>query len=194
MEKRKIKRIKNKIYELEGLVELMQLRDDKTDEILPLVKSRILELNAMLDLDVAAPATTLQQPLEQEEPRELPNPQELEDPEELEDESDLSDQSDESDESDESDLSGKSDPSYQSDQPEPPLKGRPRPALCLNDRFRFSKALFAGSDSQLNDVLDRIASLPDFETAEDYIYGQLGFEPDDEDVADFMEIIKSYFD
>ena len=69
-----------------------------------------------------------------------------------------------------------------------------RPVFCLNDRFRFRRALFGGSDAEFNRVLDRVVSMSGMEEAEDYIYGTLGLDPDSDDTADFMETIRTYFE
>ena len=69
-----------------------------------------------------------------------------------------------------------------------------RPVFCLNDRFRFRRALFGGSDAEFNAVLDRVASMSGMEEVEDYIYGTLGLEPDSDDTADFMETVRTYFE
>lgn len=71
-------------------------------------------------------------------------------------------------------------------------KGR-RPAFCLNDRFRFRRTLFGGSDMQFNAAMDKVAAMGDYDEAEAYFVWELGMDLDDPDVTDFMEIIKNYF-
>lgn len=160
-----IKEILNKIYEAEGLLELMRLRQEKAPELYPMIVERLAEVNRMVGaMNVEASANVS--------------------PEIEHTSSAVDDPIDEI----EYDLDEGLEESGLIEEP------KKRPALCLNDRFRFRRALFGGNDSELNAVLDHIAMLGDFDEAENYLYGVLGFEPDDEDVADFMEIIKSYFE
>ena len=72
--------------------------------------------------------------------------------------------------------------------------GRPRPALCLNDRYRFTRALFGNSRKALDDALDRASRMESYEEAEEYFYGSLAFDPEDSDVSDFMAIIREYLE
>ncbi len=46
---REINEIKNKVYEFEGLLELLALREDKAGELMPLLSSRIAEINAAFE-------------------------------------------------------------------------------------------------------------------------------------------------
>lgn len=46
---REINEIKNKVYEFEGLLELLALREDKAGELMPLLSSRIVEINAAFE-------------------------------------------------------------------------------------------------------------------------------------------------
>lgn len=203
-----IKEILNKIYEAEGLLELMRLRQEKSLEIYPMIVERLAEVNRLVG------AMKVDKPVQ--ETREETTVIETPDSEDAPDENFEYDLDDEPKPDDESRFDYQ--PEYQPEpeteqefktepvEPESVVRSEPtvnlnaneqpkkRPALCLNDRFRFRRALFGGSDSELNAVLDRIATLRDFEDAENYLYGELGFEPDDEVVADLMEIVKSYFE
>lgn len=69
-----------------------------------------------------------------------------------------------------------------------------KPAFCLNDRFRFRRAIFGGSDSEFDKAMDDVAAMGDYEEAEVYFFGYRGLDADDADVADFMQIIKAYFE
>lgn len=226
MNRSKIKQIKNKLYEAEGLVELLQLREDRENDLLPLLSQRIAELTAMIGAEIDELKLHQQSEEQPEEESALPDASEVTDSSEITNSSEFADSLEEdtaftdggeesnvesqeeitapSDFSSNSDSSQSSDSSnssetvsasenHASSETTPLTKTKQRPALCLNDRFRFRRALFGGNDDEFNAVIDRIATLADFEEAEDYIYGELGFEPDDDDVADFMEIIKSYF-
>ena len=78
--------------------------------------------------------------------------------------------------------------------PGPAAPGRPRPALCINDRYRFTRALFGNSRKALDDALDRASRMESYEEAEEYFYGSLAFDPEDSDVSDFMAIIREYLE
>lgn len=78
--------------------------------------------------------------------------------------------------------------------PVPAAAGRPRPALCLNDLYRFTRALFGNSRKALDDALDRASRMESYEEAEEYFYGSLAFDPEDSDVSDFMAIIREYLE
>lgn len=201
-----IKRIKDSVYELEGLLELADRRPGKLDALLPLIEARVESITEMFgelktggnesgkkeaseavtvaasesvtetvvaaDTEVAVDSTAAVDLVPEEAPED--------DAEEL----------------------------YVIDDAEPAESPAPveskgtsaasadskRPVFCLNDRFRFRRALFGGSDAEFNRVLDRVASMSGMEEAEDYIYGTLGLDPDSDDTADFMETIRTYFE
>ena len=67
-------------------------------------------------------------------------------------------------------------------------------ALCLNDRYRVTRALFGNSRKALDDALDRASRMESYEEAEEYFYGSLAFDPEDSDVSDFMAIIREYLE
>lgn len=68
-----------------------------------------------------------------------------------------------------------------------------RKALPLNDRYRFRRELFANSELDMNDALSMVDSMKSYDEATDYFYNELGWNPDDENVADFMNIVKKHF-
>ena len=68
-----------------------------------------------------------------------------------------------------------------------------RHAFSINDRFRFRRELFSNSDAEMNDALDMVESMHSLEEAEDYFYGDLGWDKEVEEVADFMEIVRRHF-
>ncbi|MDE7402557.1 MAG: hypothetical protein K2M87_03995, partial [Muribaculaceae bacterium] len=67
------------------------------------------------------------------------------------------------------------------------------PVFCLNDKFRFKRAIFSGSDIDFNAAMQHVATLDDYESAEQYFFGEKGLDPDNEDVMDFMDVLKTYF-
>lgn len=168
MDKNTINEIKNRIYEAEGLLELLHLRPEKEPELAPLILRRIDEARALFgagEVEKATLAENPEEPVESEnigEPEEPVNPVEPEEPV----------------------------------NPEPgpePESPRQAPAFCLNDRYRFRRAIFGGSDAEFNATMDRVATLDGFDEAEDFFYGDMGLDAEDPEVAEFMEIIRNYF-
>lgn len=154
MDKSIFNEIRNSLYEAEGLLELLSVRDDKEAELVPMIEAKLsLVMKLLPELTDKA----------------VPEPTRPEVAESIEPEPDAPDISDD-------------------------VAPRAVPVLCLNDRFKFRRALFGGSEEELNGVLSRIAGMQSYEEAEEYIYGVLGFEPEDEAVADFLEIIKTYLE
>ncbi|MBD5205092.1 MAG: hypothetical protein HDS84_01765 [Bacteroidales bacterium] len=67
------------------------------------------------------------------------------------------------------------------------------PVFCLNDRYRFRRTIFGGSDAEFAATMNTVARFADFKEAEEFFYTDMGLDKNDEDVKDFMEIIKNYF-
>lgn len=65
--------------------------------------------------------------------------------------------------------------------------------FSLNDRFRFRKELFENSDIDFNNTLALVASMNDYEEAEDFFINEEGFDRFNPTVIEFLEIIKNYF-
>ena len=68
-----------------------------------------------------------------------------------------------------------------------------RKALSLNDRFRFKRELFAGSEVELNQALDLVNAMQSFDEAQEYFIQDLGWDQDNEDVAEFMGLVRRHF-
>ncbi|MDO4511427.1 MAG: hypothetical protein Q4B68_06400 [Bacteroidales bacterium] len=68
-----------------------------------------------------------------------------------------------------------------------------RSAFSLNDSIRFRRELFGNSQAEYNDALDMVQSMHSFDEAEDYFYDDLGWDPTNEEVRDFMEVVKRHF-
>lgn len=66
-------------------------------------------------------------------------------------------------------------------------------ALSLNDRFRFKRELFAGSEVELNQALDLVNAMQSFDEAQEYFIDDLGWDQDNEDVAEFMGLVRRHF-
>lgn len=66
-------------------------------------------------------------------------------------------------------------------------------AFSLNDTFRFRRELFGNSAADMTDALHLVEAMHSFDEAEDYFYGDLGWDRESDDVKEFMEIIKNHF-
>lgn len=63
--------------------------------------------------------------------------------------------------------------------------------LTLNDKFRLKSAVFGGSESDMNEALQQIASLSDLDEIKEYIVNDLCLDPEDADVAYFIELVEN---
>lgn len=66
-------------------------------------------------------------------------------------------------------------------------------AFSLNDTFRFRRELFGNSAAEMTDALNLVEAMHSFDEAEDYFYGDLGWDRESDDVKEFMAIIKNHF-
>lgn len=190
MDYKRLNKIKDLIYETEGLLELLQLRPDKLEALSPLIKGRLDEAaSAFKEFDG-----------DQSGPEEEAGDGKKYDVTSVEREP--LGQAASGGRADDvapagtvhgtfSPESGRQSAPSGADV-DPGIK-RPAPAFCLNDRFRFRRAIFGGSDAEFSSTMSHIATLSGYSDAEEYFYGDMGLDPDNEDVADFMEIIKTYF-
>lgn len=157
-------RLKDSVYEFEGLLELLGLRPEKEAELMPLLSRRFA--------DMAEAFASLQESVDSPDSREFRDSQD-------------SRESLDSQDSQES-------PCTPAAEPQQPSPVRKAPAFCLNDRFRFRRSVFGGDESLFDRVCARVSEMKDFEEAEEYFYGELGLEPESNDVEDFMTIIREY--
>ena len=185
MNKEDIKRLKDSVYELEGLLELAQLRDDRLSDLEPLVKGKIAEI---VEMSKSAPVSAAipDMPAMPEEAsyiyEEKPTPVA------------------------EKVTVEKTEPVVKEQgvtvpEPEEPVFAVPekrggkreKPAFCINDRFRFRRELFNNSDAEFSAAMDKVTTMSGYEEAENYFLGDLGWDPESPEVIDFLEIIKLYF-
>lgn len=187
MNKTKINEIKNRVYEAEGLLELLTTRPEIAETILPLVAKRLDEAQSLLKQEPAEP---------DQEPAPTPDPESILEPEPAPTPT--------------PDPEPEPTPLYVAElEPEPIPEPEPvsepvsepisdslfpssftPPAFCLNDRFRFRRSIFGGSDAEFNAAMRHIATLPDYEDALRYLGEEMGIDLEDEDVVDFLEILK----
>lgn len=182
--------IKDKVYEAEGLLELLQLRGDRLEDLRPLILSRIDEARALI---VSLAGEERAKPVadkpvaDKREPVESPATQALENaidqPREVKENTEVKTEAE--DQASESHASA--------EQGNGVASVSARPAFCLNDRFRFRRSIFAGSQDDFNMAMDHLATLDSYEEAEEFFIEEMALDPEDQDVMDFMAIIKEYF-
>lgn len=159
-----IKGLKDKIYEIEGLLELAQLREDKIPELEPLIVSRI---KTLLDSGETPEEQQEETPVEPQSEQRVSAPAEKQGiPEKVED-------------------------AVAQEFRKPKLD---KPAFCLNDRFRFKRELFSNSDAEFSSAMNAVAAMDSYDEAEEYFIGELGWNEENPEVIGFMEIIRGYFE
>lgn len=65
--------------------------------------------------------------------------------------------------------------------------------FSINERFRFRRELFENSDVDFNNTMALVASMDDYEEAEDFFINEEGFDKNNPVVKEFLNIIKNYF-
>ena len=73
------------------------------------------------------------------------------------------------------------------------VEPRGRLVFTINDRYRFKRDLFCNSDAEFNTTLALVASMDSYEEAEDYFLDELQWNPQRQEVTDFLDILKNYF-
>ncbi|MDE5642937.1 MAG: hypothetical protein K2F74_03505 [Muribaculaceae bacterium] len=66
-------------------------------------------------------------------------------------------------------------------------------AFTLNDKYRFRRELFAGSDQDFSHTVNLISSMDSFDEARDYLLHDLCWDPRGEAAEDFLNIIRRHF-
>lgn len=163
-----INEIKDSIYEAEGLLELLQLRPEKLTELYPLIEARMSEASAKLSKLRIEDAPTVPANVVQDTDNlgQINNLQQFDD-------------------------LGEATKVAENAAVKPRVKTPP--AFCLNDRYRFRRTIFAGSDAEFKATMEHLATLDSYTDAEELFLQDMGLNPEDRDVADFMAIIKEYF-
>ncbi len=183
--------LKNKVYELEGLLELLSHRPDKQADLYPLIGKRVDEISRLWTrLNTEEPETSALSniPADLNDPK---DPNDLKDLKDLKDPNDLTVLNDPPafNSADNSVYSGYSD---SADFTEP--AARKAPALCLNDRFRFTRVLAGNDRHRFDAILEKLAQLPDYEAARDYLIEECNADFDDPEVVDFLDILQNYYE
>lgn len=73
------------------------------------------------------------------------------------------------------------------------VAGDLRRAFTLNDKYRFRRELFGNSDVALNDALDVVSAMHSFDEAREYFSADLGWDLENDDVKDFLDVIATHF-
>ena len=215
MKKEKLNSLLDSIYELEGLVHLALSRDDSPEALPGLIVRKGKELAKLSEaVALEEEETAAEEPLTEDESEEIDTfEQEVEaeadvDPEaepEVEVELVYDDEpadDEPADEEPEDYFEPEPEPEYEPEveekpKPEPKQQGgfepRGRLVFSINDRYRFKRELFSGSDADFNNTLALVASMDNYDEAEDYFLGDLQWDPTSQDVTDFLEILKRYF-
>lgn len=68
-----------------------------------------------------------------------------------------------------------------------------RSAFSINDRFRFRRELFENDNDVMNNTLDLIESMESAQEAKEYFLNELGWDPNSEEVIDFLNIVCMHF-
>ena len=66
-------------------------------------------------------------------------------------------------------------------------------AFTLNDKFRFCRELFGNCEARFIDTIDLLSAMPTIEEALEYLYVDMGWDSDNDDVKDFVVIITNHF-
>lgn len=202
-----VKDLKDKIYEIEGLLELAQLREDKIAELEPLIMERIRNLTdnqeAPLISDDVAASDEGSYAIEEKEITSVPEvcvDTEIQSGIRTKRESEISEDEpyvkiyDDNKVDDMIASSGRIETPKKQEFQEVRKHKQDKPAFCLNDRFRFKRELFSNSDSEFSSAMNMIVAMDSYDEAEEYFIGELGWDEENQEVIDFMEIIRGYFE
>lgn len=77
------------------------------------------------------------------------------------------------------------------EQPVAPAKPAKTITLTLNDRFRFRRTLFGGSDAMMNETVTALSAITNPDDIADFITNDLCWSIDDPEVADFLAIVEA---
>lgn len=189
MMENKLRELLDKIYELEGLVHLSIKRDEASRDFIRLISKKGKEV-AELCVEVGKEGSQFngKESADLKEPINSPlHPVSLE--EYYIDEDNDSPQSQET--SSGSNILELTDPSIDTTERSEPKKGKL--VFSINDRFRFKRELFDNSDVAFNNTLALVASMENYDEAEDYFLNEEGLDRRSPAVADFLDVIKRYF-
>lgn len=68
-----------------------------------------------------------------------------------------------------------------------------RSAFSRNDYYLFKRELFGGKETEWADAMNIIMAMSSFEEAEEYFYNDLAWDPDRDEVKEFLGRVKNHF-
>lgn len=77
--------------------------------------------------------------------------------------------------------------------PAPKRQIKLKSAFSLNDRFLYARELFDGNMKMFDSTLEFIEGIEDYSIIEDYFYSELEWDPENSEVATFMDILRPHF-
>lgn len=194
-----LRELLDKIYELEGLVTLAIKREEGQNDLLRLIKRKGKEIGNMTSslsqndylLDSDSDNGNMREPEEYN----MENENDVNENFPLSDILSHDDNKSEIISSDnyilgEYNLDEKNRETGQEDSSE---NTRGKLVFSINERYRFKKDLFDNSDIAFNNSLALVASMENYEEAEDYFLNEIGMNNTDKSVNEFLDIIRKYF-
>ena len=172
--KNQLRDLLDKIYELEGLTHLAIKRDDVKSDFLHLIASKgktVAELCQSIDLKGSSEEKFQDISIDNTSLEEYSIDEEL-----------LTEGMETIKDNEESFINANNN-----------SNSRGKLVFTINERFRFKKELFKNSDADFNNTLAVLASMEDYDEAEEYFLSEEGFNLGNPVVREFMEIIKKYF-
>lgn len=163
----------DRVYELEGLLLLLQQRKDLTQSFKDIIvnKSRaILEEAELLQTSEAAPLAAET---------------------EFEEAAEAFPDSPETEAAEQAIPISENIPAVAQQKPGGSAAGKIR--FPINERIRFSHELFAADTARFNSTVAYVESLPDWTDVEDYFYSELQWDPSEKNVADFIEMLRHLY-
>lgn len=207
MDKRHITEIMNQVYELQGLLRLVENSSAGDPRICRLIAEKGRKIKALTEAletpqEAAASVATIQLP---PVPEIVPEP--VSEPAPVAASAAVGQvASQESDDEVIEEILEAPAPGIAEQKTEPlpkatrPIKyarENPRPALRklfpINEFFRFRRELFAGSDLDFNSSLCILEEFSEISQAEDYFFNDLQWDSSDSCVEEFFEIIRKHF-
>lgn len=68
-----------------------------------------------------------------------------------------------------------------------------RRAFTLNDKFRFRRYLFGNDDVLFAETLDKLSTMTSFDEARKYLFTNMQWDLESDEVKDFMSIVENHF-
>lgn len=189
-----LKELLDKIYELEGLVHLALKRDEAMNDFLRLISKKGTEVCELCKALSSDNNSDKKEDInsEQEKTMRTSDPLPFQETFQL-DEYSIDDDPETSKEPELLWTDDKTEPVSIPPFPADMESPRGKLVFSINERFRFRKELFENSDADFNNTLALVASMENFEEAEDYFINEEGFDYSKPVVKEFMEVIKRYF-